>query len=145
MKILLKDIKSVRWAIMIIIAYFALFRKFIYTICPVVLMTGYPCPGCGLTRAALRLLHFDFTGAWEMHPFIYVIGVLALFFCLNRYILNGKYTKQLKAFVVITAIAMIIFYIWRMFTIYPEIPPMTYYEGNCLRRILYFVKYLGIA
>lgn len=145
MRKLLKDIKSARWAIMIIIAYFVFFRKIIYTICPVVLITGYPCPGCGMTRAGLRLLRLDFAGAWEMHPFIYAVAILGTLFFINRYLLDDKYLSFLKIIIVFTASAMIIFYIWRMYNMFPEIPPMTYYEWNCIERILSVLTSLRIA
>ncbi len=31
------------------------------------------CPGCGLTTAAINLLKFDFTGAWEANPLAFVV------------------------------------------------------------------------
>jgi hypothetical protein len=41
--------------------------------------TGWPCPGCGLTRVAERIAHFNIPGAWEANP----LGtVAALFFVL---------------------------------------------------------------
>lgn len=145
MKKVLDDIKSAKWAIMLIIAYFVLFRRYIYTICPVVLMTGYPCPGCGMTRAALRLLRFDFLGAWEMHPFIYAVVILMIMFGVNRYLLNEKYNCQLKVIIIFIAFAMIVFYIWRMYTMFPTTTPMTYYNGNCMRRLLNLLRFLRIA
>ena len=145
MKKILDDIKSAKWAIMLIIAYFVLFRRYIYTICPVVLMTGYPCPGCGMTRAALRLLRFDFLGAWEMHPFIYAVVILMIMFGVNRYLLNEKYNCQLKVIIIFIAFAMIVFYIWRMYTMFPTTTPMTYYNGNCMRRLLNLLRFLRIA
>jgi hypothetical protein len=30
--------------------------------------TGWPCPACGLTRAAERVAHFNIAGAWEANP-----------------------------------------------------------------------------
>jgi hypothetical protein len=30
--------------------------------------TGWPCPGCGLTRVADRMSHFNVVGAWEANP-----------------------------------------------------------------------------
>ncbi|HYR54993.1 MAG TPA: DUF2752 domain-containing protein [Myxococcaceae bacterium] len=30
--------------------------------------TGWPCPGCGLTRAAERVAHFNVAGAWDANP-----------------------------------------------------------------------------
>ncbi len=36
-------------------------------------VTGYPCPGCGLTRAADYFAHFHFFGAFKANP----LGLLA--------------------------------------------------------------------
>ena len=41
--------------------------------------TGWPCFGCGLTRVADRVAHFNVAGAWDANP----LGtVAALFFAL---------------------------------------------------------------
>ena len=41
--------------------------------------TGWPCFGCGLTRVAERVSHFNIAGAWDANP----LGtVAALFFAL---------------------------------------------------------------
>ena len=142
MKTLLKDIKSARWAIILIIAYFAFLKNYLYTICPLTLLTGYPCPGCGMTRAMFRVIRFDFTGAWEMHPFIYPIGVLFVLFCVSRYILNGKYMKYVKWFMIVIAVGMVVYYIYRMITMFPNTAPMTYYTGNYLNRLMNFIEIL---
>ena len=31
-------------------------------------LTGWPCPGCGLTRVADRVSHLNFSGAWDASP-----------------------------------------------------------------------------
>jgi len=31
------------------------------------------CPGCGLTRAFIHLLSFDFSAAWDSNPLIYIV------------------------------------------------------------------------
>ena len=36
--------------------------------CPWHLWTGWPCPGCGTTRAIVRLLHADPLGALRLNP-----------------------------------------------------------------------------
>ncbi|MGN1377748.1 MAG: DUF2752 domain-containing protein [Dorea sp.] len=96
-------------------------------------MTGYPCPACGLTRAAVCLLHLDLAGAWNMHPFIYaVVGYLFLFWW-NRYILLRDMGKYMKYLLVMIVAGMIVFYIWRMLRLFPGEPPMSYYYNNmCL-------------
>lgn len=38
--------------------------------------TGWPCLGCGLTRVADRVAHFNFVGAWEANPLGTVAAVL---------------------------------------------------------------------
>ena len=62
-KLFIKDIKSAKWVIIFVIAYFAFLRNMIFSMCPMVMITGYPCPSCGMTRAGIRLLHLDFAGA----------------------------------------------------------------------------------
>ena len=131
--LLWKDIKDIRWAIMLIIAYFVLGLKYLYSLCPMVMITGFPCPGCGLTRAGFRLLRLDFTGAFRMHPFIYLIVVYAGMFGWNRYVRKQKMGKYLNAFLLLLMIGMVIFYIWRMANYFPGDPPMSYYRRNLLR------------
>jgi len=36
--------------------------------CPWHELTGWPCPGCGTTRALVRLLHADLSGALALNP-----------------------------------------------------------------------------
>jgi hypothetical protein len=48
------------------------------TICPIALLTGVPCPGCGMTRAASALLRGDLTLALDYHPLIPLIAVLTV-------------------------------------------------------------------
>jgi hypothetical protein len=37
--------------------------------CPILSATGIPCPGCGLTRASMQLIHGDFVGSFHTHAF----------------------------------------------------------------------------
>ena len=51
--------------------------------CPSATLFGVPCPGCGLTRATLALLHGDVVAAWRLHPLVFLLspiyfGLLAL-------------------------------------------------------------------
>ena len=139
-KIFLNDMKHAKWAILLVFAYFVLFRKLFITICPVVLITGFPCPGCGMTRALLRLLHFDFVGAWQMHPFVYIILIFAVWFGVRRYIMGIADTQNVWKIAAAIGIFMILFYVWRMLRYFPGDPPMSYYYGNLLFRIKSIVK-----
>lgn len=41
-------------------------------------VTGIQCPGCGMTRAFLCLLHGDWRGAWDLNPFSLPLAALLL-------------------------------------------------------------------
>lgn len=138
MKLLCKDIKEARWAIISIIAYFVIMKTIFHTVCPMVLFTGFPCPACGLTRAGVKLLKLDFSGAFLMHPFIYPIMMLVLCFFVEHYVLLRKEQTISKWFAIIIMVGMIVFYIWRMITQFPDVPPMTYYRHNVIRYLLLF-------
>lgn len=38
--------------------------------CPLKMMTGIDCPGCGSQRMIHALLNFDLSGAWHANPFL---------------------------------------------------------------------------
>lgn len=48
------------------------------TLCPFALCTGMACPGCGMTRAASRLLRGDLTTAISLHPLVPLIAFLGV-------------------------------------------------------------------
>ena len=89
-KMLLQDLWNIRIAILVFAIYFVIGRKFLYSLCPMVIMTGFPCPGCGLTRAMFMVLRGDFAGAWKMHPFIYGVIILVGWFGVRRYIQRNE-------------------------------------------------------
>lgn len=42
------------------------------------LLLGHPCPGCGMTRALLALLHGDLAGAWGFNRAAPLVAPLLL-------------------------------------------------------------------
>ncbi|MFM2376472.1 MAG: hypothetical protein RLZZ165_1569 [Bacteroidota bacterium] len=41
---------------------------------------GVHCPGCGLTRAAVHLVHLDPAAAWATNPLIYLLVPAGMYF-----------------------------------------------------------------
>jgi hypothetical protein len=39
-----------------------------FELCPMMHLTGLPCPGCGVTRSMIHCTHGDFAGAMAYHP-----------------------------------------------------------------------------
>ena len=48
------------------------------------LLTGYLCPGCGITRLAMALLHGDFETAKQANTFIWYLFPFAAFYAAYR-------------------------------------------------------------
>lgn len=132
LQLIREDIRAYGLAIVIIAGYLFFCMKFFYSTCPVVMLTGFPCPGCGLTRAGMALLHFRFAEAFHIHPMIYPIAVLVLIFLVCRYFLQ-KPTRFLIKYVILLLIIMGFLYVYRMLKYFPNQEPMTYYYGAVFR------------
>lgn len=139
-RLLLNDIKSAKWAIALVIAYFVFGRKILHSMCPMVVLTGFPCPACGLTRAGCAMLGLDFKGAWQLHPFIYPIAALLVCWCAGRYILKKQKMPALVWAAIVTLSCMIAFYMFRMATEFPGEPPMSYYKYNMIQRAIHLLQ-----
>ncbi len=62
--------------------------------CPVYLLTGLLCPGCGNTRATLALLHFDFKSMLKfnlLYPVEMIYIVRVYYLCSKNFIKNGTF------------------------------------------------------
>jgi len=75
---------------------------------------GFDCPGCGLQRSLIMLLHGNIPGAFEMYPAIFTLIPLALFLALNKFF-NIKYANQFIMVLSIASVALILInYIFKL-------------------------------
>lgn len=51
---------------------------------------GIPCPGCGMTRAYLSLLHLDFAAAFSFHPMFWSVPILYLYILYDGRLFKNK-------------------------------------------------------
>ena len=117
----------------------------IRTTCPVRLVTGLPCPGCGISRACALALHGEFHKSFIMHPFLVPTILLFVLFIFFKYFLvegetRDRCLKVLYIVVYITAFLMIVFYVYRMITVFPHREPMLYDKKSLIPRIIEFFK-----
>lgn len=94
-----------------LIVVFVIIAPFYLTIgCPIRFFTGISCLGCGMSRAALALLHGDFSLAFEMHPMIYAMPFAAAVILFRK-----KIPKSIRTALFWILAAMMVFtYIYRL-------------------------------
>ncbi len=86
--------------------------------CPFRALTGYLCPGCGVSHLCLSLLRLDFRGAWAANPAICVLlpfgAVLAVRLSV-RYVKAGtlRATRAESACLYAACAALVVFGIVR--------------------------------
>lgn len=77
--------------------------------CPIKLLTGLSCPGCGMTRAYLSLLNLDIKKAFAYHPLFPLPIILLLMWMLG---FRGK--RISNAFVFFICLLFIGVYVYRI-------------------------------
>lgn len=142
LRLFVQDVKDKKTALVLVAAYLLFSEIFLRGICPLVLLTGFPCPGCGLTRAGIAMLRFRFREAWQMHPFIYAVAVYAVFYMAGRYLFQKREQKGLRYVAIVLLLAGILYYIVRMFFFFPGEPPMEYHRDNLLFHVLSFLQFV---
>lgn len=132
-RLLWNDIRGAWAGIAAAAVYLAMSRFLFHTVCPMVMVTGFPCPACGLTRAFKALISGHFAAAFSIHPFIYPIVGMALFFLIWRYYFQ-KSLRPFVKFIILLIVLMVIYYIYRMIRYFPGEPPISYYYDSILGR-----------
>ena len=125
-----QDLLRIKFPLLLTVIYFTAAFLFAGEICPLRILTGFPCPGCGLTRAGFFVLTGQWGCAAQMNPtvFLWIPALAALFF--TRY-LFPEAKRYAYAFLIVTAVFTLICYTVRMALLFPE-PPLTYYRENLL-------------
>lgn len=79
-------------------------------------ISGYKCPGCGITTLFVRLFHGNLSGAFDANPFIFVSSPFLLFqlvYQTNCYIKERPISNLNQKLLILYIIALIIFGIVR--------------------------------
>lgn len=97
------------------------------TLCPIALLTGTACPGCGMTRAIVELVQGDLRSSWDAHALAVVVLAEAVVF-LGRWGagLRGYFpqlsTKQASVAGAATAVGLIV--VWSLRYTSGTLPPV---------------------
>lgn len=91
----------------------------IYIPCIFRKITGFKCPGCGITRMILSFVKLDFVDAFSANPFLFVVLPVMIVIYINNkifYIRSGKqkeHGKFYKTMETLLLVAVVLFGIVR--------------------------------
>lgn len=106
-----------------------LFLLLLFYKCPIQSVTGLPCPGCNMKTSLYYLLQFKFSLSLYYHALL--IPTIVVFVWI---VFNYKNHEQTKKLLIVWAIFMIVYYIYRMLVYFPN-SPMMYSKEN----LIYFI------
>ena len=133
---ILNDIKKNWVPITLIFFAWLILTLLFHHFCPVVLFCGFPCPGCGMTRAFFYFFTFHPVKAFEYNP-AYPIWLVTLVILAFRRCILGKSlkTKAMNRLIIVTALVTIVVYILRMIYVFPSHEPMVFVHENLLSKL----------
>jgi hypothetical protein len=128
---ILADVYRIRYALLILALYTVCAEVLFGEFCPLRIFIGFPCPGCGMTRALFCLLKFRFLEAFQWNPMVYVWIPALVFLFWKRYYVHRKSIWQ-ELVPVVVCLATLVSYIYQMAVCFPDREPYTYFQGNLL-------------
>ena len=133
------DIYKYKWFILGFLVYYYLSHRIWGAYCPMLLVTGLPCPGCGMSRAIFFVLTLQFSRAWMMNPLAFLWTLLLILFVIMRYFL-GKSVKKMQNPLILILILTIAYYVIRMKMTFPSYPPIVYRRNNVFENTFPFYR-----
>ncbi len=135
LSLFITDIKKMTPAIIPVTFYCLIAYLLFDTVCPLVLLTGYPCPACGLSRAFFYLCRGQWRPASECNIMLIPWLLLAAYYIIARYFVKIRPIVG-ELFLCIVCLSTIAYYIYRLICVYPSGPVMVYHEKNLMTLIL---------
>lgn len=112
---LLKDIISIRFALLLLLCYGIITQFIFHTVCPFLILTHFPCPGCGLTRAGLMLLQGKYAQAFSYNAMIFLWMPFLIYLIIWRY-LFGKKPPFVMPLTIAVCLTTLLYYAHRLMT-----------------------------
>lgn len=94
--------------------------------CPILWLTGFSCPGCGITRALVSLCRLDFAAAWHYNPVIFYLVPAAPFYLIAEL---RRANKLKEAILWITVGLLIAVYLYRLLISHSPVVQADFSQG----------------
>lgn len=104
--------------------------------CPLKRIFGIPCPGCGMTRACLSMLSFNFKEMLFFHPLAPLVPFMGAVFVFKDTAIGSR-IWNCTPFLAALLIAVLLTYIIRMVLYFPSAPPMNLENNSFFIKILH--------
>lgn len=130
-----QDVRQHGAGVLAVLVLYVVMHVLFGAFCPSVIVTGFPCPGCGMTRAVLYLMKGQFRRSWALNPAAGLWVLWAIWFGVERYI-RGRKCKGLSWALCGIALFMVVVYVVRMGMFFPDRPPYVYTRNNLLSRVI---------
>ena len=90
-----------------------LFFVFVYR-CPIYAVFGVQCPGCGITRAYMAAMQFNFGAAFSHHPLFFIVAPLTGYVVFRNKLKKPLSGKTETAILIVVSILFAGVYIYRI-------------------------------
>lgn len=138
-KLFMTDLWNYKEVLLIFIVYYVFMHVVFKAFCPLVMTTGLPCAGCGMTRAVYFMITGQFQRSWRLNPMALPVILFAVYSIFTRYFL-GRKVKGFKTGLIVLCVGMFIAYVYRMCTVFPNRPPYVYTAGNFMERFIPYYR-----
>ena len=73
----------------LLVGYFIFYKYTKIAIqCPIHYITGFYCPGCGITRMLFSIIKLDFYQAFRFNPLVFILLVLYIIYFILKYLIK---------------------------------------------------------
>lgn len=125
-----------------IVLYYLIATAIFGYVSPTMIFFGLPCPACGMTRAGMLFLTFNFAESFRMHPLFVPAAVFIIWYIICNIFWPDKH-RWVQVPAVLLFIGLIAVYIYRMVYMFPDYPPMIINENSILHNIMSLVTQNG--
>lgn len=129
-----KFIIKILTAMFLIVVYLLISSMIFGKTCPVQILIGMPCPGCGASRSLGLLLRGELRDSFKMYPLL-IPWLLYIIFQTYNHVTPSKPIKIRARFTVLIVVSTWIIFILRCFTSFGT-DPLTIYEHSLLGQLV---------